>query len=337
MERETINRRQFATLGTTGLAAACAAVARPRAVYAEHPAPAQPQPKGERSMKIGFHTAAFNSAYFSFRKCLDWAARNGLQYIECGAIDGVMWSRGLGYYPHVALHEDPELMRRTMEDCGIVFSQIDAAYPLSGKNGPVLGVQYVMNTIRWAAQAGCRRVDTTDGLHAPEGLTDEEALDLMKRSYEMIVEVAEAHRVVINIEPHGHFTTRPDIMARMLDFCQSEYLRMNMDTGNTYIAGQDPVTYLKGLVDKVDHVHVKDVAPALAAAARGKQTGIGMSHCALGEGVNAANIKACLAMLRDHGYQGVLSIECEGQGGPLIDRSLGWLRATLNELGVSAV
>jgi len=28
-------------------------------------------------------------------------------------------------------------------------------------------------------------------------------------------------------------------------------------------------------------------------------------------------------------------MECEGQGGPLIERSLAWLRATLAELGIS--
>jgi hypothetical protein len=26
------------------------------------------------------------------------------------------------------------------------------------------------------------------------------------------------------------------------------------------------------------------------------------------------------------GFQGVLSIECEGQGGPMIERSLAWVR-----------
>ncbi len=31
-------------------------------------------------------------------------------------------------------------------------------------------------------------------------------------------------------------------------------------------------------------------------------------------------------MLRDHGYQGILSMECEGQGGPMIEKSLAWLR-----------
>ena len=189
-----------------------------------------------------------------------------------------------------------------------------------------------MKSIAWAAQAGSPRVDTTDGLHAPHGLKDEEAMNLMKRNYEQIIEVAEAHKIVVNIEPHGYFTTKPDFMARMLAFCDSPYLRMNLDTGNTFIAGEDPVTFLRRFIDRVNHIHVKDVSQSLAAATRGKQAGIPVSHCALGDGVNAENIKQCLGLLRDHGYNGVLSMECEGQGGPMIERSLKWLRGVLAEL-----
>jgi len=58
-------------------------------------------------MKIGFHTDAFNSAYGFFDKCLAWAKKNDVHYIECGLIDGVSWLHGLGYQPHVALYEDP--------------------------------------------------------------------------------------------------------------------------------------------------------------------------------------------------------------------------------------
>jgi sugar phosphate isomerase/epimerase len=123
-------------------------------------------------------------------------------------------------------------------------------------------------------------------------------------------------------------------MARMLDFCDSKCLRMNMDTGNTFIAGQDPVAFLKRFIDKVSHVHIKDVSESLAAAVRGNQTGIAVSQCAIGDGVNANNIRRCLEMLRDHGYNGVLSIECEGQGGPMIEKSLAWLRKTLGELKI---
>jgi sugar phosphate isomerase/epimerase len=63
-------------------------------------------------------------------------------------------------------------------------------------------------------------------------------------------------------------------------------------------------------------------------------TGIAVSHCALGEGVNAGNIKQCLAVLRDAGYRGTLSMECEGASGPMIEKSLAWLRQTLKELGI---
>ena len=171
-------------------------------------------------------------------------------------------------------------------------------------------------------------------MHQPAGLNDEEAMELMKRSYEQIIEVAEAHQIIVNIEPHGYFTTKPDMMARDARLLRQPYLRLNMDTGNTFIAGQDPVAFLKRFLDRVSHVHVKDVSESLAAAVRGKQTGIAVSHCALGDGVNADNIRKCLAMLRDHGYQGTLSMECEGQGGPMIEQSLAWLRQTLAELKI---
>jgi inosose dehydratase len=39
-------------------------------------------------------------------------------------------------------------------------------------------------------------------------------------------------------------------------------------------------------------------------------------------------------VLRDAGYKGALSIECEGQAGPMIEQSLAWLRQTLAELGI---
>lgn len=285
-------------------------------------------------MKIGFHTDAFNSAYWSFEKCLDWAKRNEVHYIECGLIDGVSWIHGLGYQPHVALYEDPMLLRRKMDKYGVQFSQVDAAYPLSGEDGPLRGVPYVIKAIAWAAQIGCPCVDTTDGLQAPEGLKDHEAMRLMKRSYEQILRVAEAHQIIVNIEPHGYFTTNPDRMEEMQAFSSSPYLRMNMDTGNTFIAGQDPVAFLKRLVKRVSHVHVKDVSESLAKAVRGGQTGIAVSQCSLGEGVNAGNINHCLKLLRDSGYSGVLSIECEGQAGPMIEQSLAWLRQTLSQLQI---
>jgi len=294
------------------------------------------QRKDDITMKISFHTDAFNSSYWNFEKCLEWAQKNDVHYIECGVIDGVSWIHGLGYQPHVALYEDPLLLRRKMEKYGVRFSQVDAAFPLSGKEGPLYGVPYVLKTIPWAKHAGCKRIATTDGLHKPEGLSDSQAMESMKRSYGQIIEVAEAYEIIISIEVHGYFTTKPEMMEKMLAFCDSPYLRMNMDTGNTFIAGQDPVAFCERFKKKVTHVHVKDVSKSLAAAVRGEQTGIAVSQCAIGDGVNGENIKKVLTILRDIGFDGVLSMECEGAGGPMIEKSLAWLRRTLRELNIKS-
>lgn len=287
-------------------------------------------------MQIGFHTDAFNSAVFSFEKALQWAQRNGVTRIEPGVIDGVSWIHGLGYFPHVSLAEDPLRLREKMASYGVSFSQIDAAYPLSGKDGPYLGLPYVLKSIPWAKLAGSPCIATTDGLTKPEGLTDREAMEAMRRTYGTIVETAEAYEITVTIEIHGYFTTQPDRLEEMLGFCDSPYFGLNFDTGNTFIAGHDPVALLRRFLPRVKHVHLKDVAAELAEASRGQETGIGISHAAIGDGVNADNIVQALGILRDAGYEGALSLECEGQGGPLIEKSLAWVRATLEDLGIAA-
>ena len=69
----------------------------------------------------------------------------------------------------------------------------------------------------------------------------------------------------------------------------------------------------------------------MAASLRGELTGIAVSQCAIGDGVNKDNIKKCFDILVDIGYDGVVSLECEGQGGPLIEKSLVFVRQLVNE------
>lgn len=282
-------------------------------------------------LEIGFHTDAFNSSYWNFEQALQWAEKNDVHWIECGAIDGVSWIHGLGYQPHIALWEDPLMWREKAEKYGVKFSQIDAAFPMSLPEGSSLGVEYIINTTRWAYLAGCTHIDTTDDRFAPKGLTDDQAMDMMKRSYEQVVEVAERYNMVIDIEPHGYYTTKPEFMEKMLAFVDSPYLRMNMDTGNTFIADQDPVAFLEQFKDKVSHVHIKDVSESLAKSLRGELTGIAVSNCAIGDGVNRENIEKCIDILVDIKFDGVVSLECEGAGGPMIEKSLAYVRSVVDK------
>jgi len=281
-------------------------------------------------LKVGFHTGSFNSAYFSFLKAVEWAQEQGIHNIECGFIDGVMWNHGLGYFPHLASWEDPREMRDLLDARNIRLSQIDAAFPISDREGPSVALPYIKNAIHWAALAGCPMVDTTDGLFKSDGLSDAEALAAMKRSYVLIMETAERYGIVINIETHGYFTANPERMAEMLDFVDSSLLRMTFDTGNVYIAGNDPPKFLTRFLPQVSHVHIKDVTLKLSEEARGKETGIGMSTSAIGEGVNAEGIRLCVGILKEAAFSGTISLECDAQGGPVMERSLDWFRALLD-------
>ncbi len=112
---------------------------------------------------------------------------------------------------------------------------------------------------------------------------------------------------------------------------ESEYLRCNFDTGNTFIAGHNPLDYLKAMRKYVSHCHIKDVSPALAAAVRGEETGIASSEVHVGGGVNADNIRACLEYLHQDGWEGVVSLECSGTD-ENTRKSVEWIRDVLKSL-----
>src|SRR5258708_24823382 len=96
----------------------------------------------------------------------------------------------------------------------------------------------------------------------------------------------------MNVEPHGPYTNDIDFMQRLFKHFESEWLRMNFDTRNAFIAGHDPLEYLKALRPYCSHCHIKDVSAELAAKVRGEETGIGSSIVPVGGGVNAENTAA---------------------------------------------
>ena len=92
-----------------------------------------------------------------------------VHFIECGLIDGVSWIHGLGYQPHIALYQDPLLLRRKMERFGVRFSQLDAAYPLSGRDGPLYGVPYVLSRSPGPATPAARASPPPTACTSPKG------------------------------------------------------------------------------------------------------------------------------------------------------------------------
>jgi sugar phosphate isomerase/epimerase len=277
---------------------------------------------------IGMHTDNWRTLSGSIADAVASAKANRLKFIEFGVVDGQDFVQGLGYAPSVSLHSNPIRLKRYLDANGLNISQIDAGFPITGPLGASHGVRYVQKAIQFAADIGCPRIDTTDGATKPQDYADEEILAITRNNYRQILEWADDYAITITVEPHGPFTNDPDTLARILDF--SDRLRVNFDTGNTFIAGHDPVAFLRRFIDRVDHVHCKDVTRELMEAVRGGETGIPMSESAVGDGVNADNIAGCIEALNAIKWEGVFSIECLGTP-TCIKRSVDWLSARIGK------
>jgi len=261
---------------------------------------------------LGLHTDNWRPLSRSFEFSIDRIAAAGLKHVEFAVIHGQNFIQALGYDPGVSLQSNPRAVRRLLEAKGLETSQIDGAYPMMGPNGSAYGVQYVQQAIRFAAELGCPMVDTVDGAFETPGMSVEEVFRVTCDNYRQCLAWAEDYRVILNVEPHGPYTNNLEFMNRLFRHFESPWLRLNFDTGNSFIAGHDPLDYVQALRPYLSHCHIKDVSPELAAAARGEETGIGSSIVPVGGGVNAENIRKCMAYLEETEWDGVVSIECHG-------------------------
>ena len=281
-----------------------------------------------KMIELGMHTDNWRPLSGNFRTAAESAVKYGIKHLEFAAIHGQYFIQAMGYEPGISLQSNPRALRRYCEQKGLVISQIDGSYPLMGPDGSTFGVQYVQQSIRFAAELGCPMVDTVDGAFEIEGLSKEEVFRITCDNYRQCLSWAEDYGVIINVEPHGPYTTDGDFMERLFSHFESEYLRMNFDTGNTFISGLDPLEYMKRFRKYITHAHIKDVSAGLAAAVRGQETGIACSEVPIGGGVNAENIKQCLAYLRETQWNGVVSIECYGAD-ENIRKSVAFLKSLL--------
>jgi sugar phosphate isomerase/epimerase len=276
-------------------------------------------------IELGMHTDNWRPLSGGFKQAAETAVKYGLKHLEFAAIHGQYFIQAMGYEPGISLQSNPRALKRYCDQKGLLISQVDGSYPIMGPEGSAFGVQYVQQSIRFAAELECPMVDTVDGAAEIEGYTRDEVFRIACDNYRQIMPWAEDYQIVINVEPHGPYTNDIEFMLKLFKYFDSEWLRCNFDTGNTFIAGHDPLEYLKALRPYVSHCHIKDVSAGLAAAVRGEETGIACSEVPIGGGVNAENIKKCIAYLKETGWNGVVSLECYGADDN-IRRSVEFLR-----------
>ena len=120
---------------------------------------------------------------------------------------------------------------------------------------------------------------------------------------------AEENGVTYALENHGMFAGKASQVKNILDSVGSPALKSTADTGNFLLVCNDPVEAVSLLIDDIAHVHFKDFKKVESGGYEA-QDGTHYIGTAIGDG--QVDLKKIVALLREKGYDGFLSIEYEG-------------------------
>ncbi len=240
----------------------------------------------------------------------DW----GFKYADVtDSTDGGSMGVEYGFAAVASLDANPFDLKRMFECRGLTITSYCAHANLLDPTAPWhFGTMQIIKAVRNAAAIGVKHVITSEGDPKTDfghNLTEKEALFLIRERLYEPLRMAVDHGVKILLEPHGKYTDSIDHMEKILELCNSPALAVNMDSGNSWLGGTDPVEMVKRLGSRIEHVHWKDW-PAEMEANRGKMFGAGMSGIPLGTGV--VDVKGVYEALVKAGYDGYTTLEVAG-------------------------
>lgn len=300
---------------TAGLSVPAEASAAPKPV-----APWDPNGRMGIGVNLEYVRHADKSLAYGIRR----ASEIGYQWVEPCFLDGRCLLSNAGYCHVTSMDTDPSVIKDICERAGVKISGLSTHSDLLS---PEFGVLYARRGIRYAKALGVNIVQITEDMYPPQWIDEKEAYHIMQINLKAISETCAENGVYIAVEQHGPYTARIDRLKRILELVDSPWIKCNYDCGNTFLAGTDPFEMLEAVIDKVVHVHAKDISVKQAEAERGKVTGTAVG-CACGDGV--IDWKRLVARLKKAGFKGVLSVECGTEDEAV--KSLAYLKRVLQEL-----
>lgn len=206
-----------------------------------------------------------------------------------------------GFSPTISLDSNPHDVRRLFEKYEITPSTVCAHAALLEPSSPATyGPAEIGKAVKFAAAIGIRDVVTTEMNAKSEwakSLSYDERVFVIAEKLYTSLRLAEDCGVRILLEPHGPVTGTIRGMKDIFDrLGNPSSLGVNLDTGNAWLSGTDPVEMAKTFKNQIHHVHWKDLGQEWEPK-RGSHFGCGFSTIALGDGV--IDIKGVCDVLRD--------------------------------------
>jgi inosose dehydratase len=220
---------------------------------------------------------------------LEHIARMGFHYADItDNHPGGLLGREFGFSATVSLDDNPCDVKRQFERHGLEITSVCAHANLLDASSPArYATAEILKAVRMAAAMGVRHVITTEGDPKTEwghNLSSDQRVFVTVEKLHEPVRLAGDLGVSILLEPHGVVTDSIEGMRAIIDGLGTpSHLGVNLDTGNSWLGGADPVEFARVFRDRIEHVHWKDL-PADWEPKRGTMYGCGFGPIALGDG-----------------------------------------------------
>ena len=171
-----------------------------------------------------------------------------------------------------------------------IIGASEQSYSVQGQQDtPIFGHKYVMNDEEW--EKFC------SGMNALGKIAKEE--------------------YGISLTFHHHMGTvvqNPDEVEWMMEHTDPEYVSLLFDTGHFTYCGADPLEMAEKYIDRIKHVHLKDIRPDVVKEVKEKGLsfldGVRMGTFTV-PGDGCIDFAPIFKVLEDHGYEGYMLVEAE--------------------------
>ena len=174
----------------------------------------------------------------------------------------------------------PEVLKKALEQSHSVQGQ---------ENTPVFGHKYVMNDQEW--DIFC------DGMNRLGKIAKEE------------------YGIALTFHHHmGTVVQDPDEVERMMANTDPEYVSLLFDTGHFTYCGADPLEMVTKYVDRIKHVHLKDIRPEVVEKVKKENLsflqGVRMGTFTV-PGDGCIDFEPIFKVLEENNYEGYMLVEAE--------------------------
>jgi len=243
--------------------------------------------------------------------------------------DGATLGTEYGFAASFSLDSHPATILDMAREFNLTLTSVCAHANLLDPTAPDrYGTHEIIKAIKLAHLLGVSQVITTEGDPKTDfghALTGEQRIFSIREKLHEPVRWAEQLGIELLLEPHGILTDTVEGMQRLLDALGHEQtVGVNLDTGNSWLGGGDPLQFVKVFGRRIKHVHWKDM-PETWLPRRGKQFGCGMGVIPLGDGV--VGIRAIVDALREIGFDGPTTLEVAGPDNVKLsaERLMNWM------------